>query len=61
VVPHVTPHSFRRGFAMQFFRGGGAQTYLMTLCGWNSNEMPGRYLKAVAEDESLAMHERIFG
>lgn len=60
-VPHVTPHSFRRGFAMQFFRGGGAQTYLMTLCGWNSNEMPGRYLKAVAEDESLAMHERIFG
>lgn len=60
-VPHVTCHSFRRGFAMEFFRKGGSQTYLMTLCGWNSNEMPGRYLKAVAQDESIAMHERLFG
>lgn len=57
----VTAHSFRRGFAMRWLRAGGSETYLREAAGWKDQRMPGRYVNAVAQEEALREHERIFG
>ena len=57
----VTPHSFRRGFAVRWLREGGSEAYLMTAAGWTSSRMVGLYTKAVAEEASITESQRIFG
>ncbi|MEQ1872959.1 MAG: site-specific integrase [Ilumatobacteraceae bacterium] len=57
---NITPHSFRRGFAMLWLRRGGSETHLMTIAGWKTHSMVGRYVKAVAGEEALLEQARIF-
>jgi len=51
----------RRLFAMQWLSRGGSQVYLETMCGWTSDQMVRRYVRSVANEEALKMHERLFG
>lgn len=57
----VTAHAFRRGFAMEWLRRGGSETYLRRIAGWESPAMVQKYTQAVAAEESLVQHERLFG
>jgi integrase len=57
----VTPHSFRRGFAMHWLRQRGSQPYLQKQAGWSSPRMVTRYVEAVAQEESIAEAKRVFG
>ncbi|MEQ8435949.1 MAG: site-specific integrase [Ilumatobacter fluminis] len=57
----VSAHSFRRGLAVEWLHQDGSETYLKRFCGWTDGRMVSRYVDAVAEDEALAEHERIFG
>jgi integrase/recombinase XerD len=57
----VTAHAFRRGFAVTWLRGGGSESYLREVAGWESPRMVAQYVSAVAQEEALIEHERIFG
>ena len=57
----VSVHAFRRGFAMRWLRHGGSETYLREAAGWKDTRMVARYVSAVAQEEALREHERIFG
>lgn len=60
-VPHVTPHSFRRGWSQRAHRAKMPLEYMMALGGWNTPEMPGRYIKAVRVEDALAFEMPAFG
>lgn len=57
----VTAHSFRRGFAVHWLRMGGSETYLREAAGWKDTRMVERYVSALAQEEALKEHEKIFG
>lgn len=57
----LTPHSFRRGFAVRWLRAGGSQTFLKTLAGWTSDCSIDIYVRTIANDDALVIHEQIFG
>ena len=57
----MTAHAFRRGFALIWLRGGGSESYLREVAGWESPRMVAQYVSAVAQEEALIEHERIFG
>lgn len=40
----VSPHALRRGAVVAFYTGGGDDTAAMTIFGWDTPTMPGRYL-----------------
>lgn len=46
----VSAHSFRRGLAARALRNGVSQASLMTLAGWQSPAMCGRYVRSVATE-----------
>lgn len=57
----VTAHSFRRGFAVEWLKRGGSETYLKTIAGWKTSAMIGRYVESLAESEALDEHRKLFG
>ena len=57
----ISSHSFRRGFAVRWLRLGGSESYLREVAGWESPRMVSKYVRAVASEEALAEHERLFG
>jgi integrase len=58
----VSAHAFRRGFAARALRAGMSQPSLMAICGWETADMPARYVRGVkaelAEAEYRAKMER---
>jgi integrase len=57
---NVTPHSFRRGMAVDWLRKGGSETHLRQVCGWRSPRMIETYTQSLASEEALAQHARLF-
>lgn len=57
----VSAHAFRRGFAVQWLRKGGSESYLRQVAGWKSPRMVAAYVAKVAQEEALVEHERLFG
>jgi integrase len=57
----LTAHAFRRGFAVEWLRRGGSETYLRKIAGWKSPRMVGVYVAMVEQEQALNEHERLFG
>lgn len=55
-IPHVTPHSFRRGGACAATMLGASTHVIMALGGWESESMVLRYTRALAIDEIAAQY-----
>ena len=57
---HVSPHQFRRRLAVRWHLAGGSQLGLMTVAGWSSPTMPGRYAAQAASEIAREEHRRLF-
>jgi integrase len=57
----ISPHSFRRGLAVDWLDAGGSETGLMRQCGWTSTRMVARYSQQRADALSLAEFRRLVG
>jgi integrase len=56
---HIKPHQFRHSFAHAWLAGGGGETDLMRLTGWQSRSMLMRYGASAADERArAAYHER---
>lgn len=57
----LTAHALRRGFAVNWLRSGEPQAYLQTVAGWSDGRMVSRYVHAMAGEQALEAHARIYG
>jgi site-specific recombinase XerD len=55
----VHPHLFRHGFAHAWLSQGGQEQDLMTLAGWRSRTMLGRYGASAAAERAREAHRRL--
>ena len=66
-VPAIPPHHFRHMTADAWFREGGSETDAMTLFGWRSRTMAGRYGGAARESRArgrarqLSLGDKLLG
>lgn len=58
-LPHLAPHAFRRGFAINWLAKGGTEVGLMRQGGWTDPEMVGRYTRSAADQLSAAEFHRL--
>jgi integrase len=59
-VPGITPHTLRRGFAVNYMLGGGSETSLMIICGWSKTTMIHRYLADQRATVAQADFDRVY-
>jgi site-specific recombinase XerD len=57
----ITPHQFRRSFAVGWLVQGGSQTSLQSICGWANGQMVSRYTKFAAGELAMGEYRRLFG
>lgn len=57
----VTPHQFRRRFAIEFLRRGGSESGLMRLCGWKSADLVRLYTRSAATELAHGEFRRLMG
>ena len=57
----VSPHQFRRRFAVQWLLKGGSEVGLQRIAGWNSNTMIKLYTQASADLLASSEYERLMG
>lgn len=55
----IHPHGFRHTFAHEWLSGGGTESDLMAIAGWQSRVMLNRYGAALATDRARAAHRRL--
>ena len=58
-VSNVHPHRFRHTFADDWLEGGGNESDLMEIAGWNSWSMVRRYGRAAANRRAQQAHARL--
>lgn len=57
---HVSPHMFRRSFAINFLERGGSQVSLQAICGWTSGEMVQRYTRHASEHLAEVEYRKLY-
>ena len=57
----LTPHAFRRAFAVRWLAGGGSELGLMRVAGWSNREMISLYTAARADELAHAEMRRLQG
>lgn len=60
-VPMRAPHKWRHTSAHLALAGGASEGDAMTIYGWRSRQMLGRYGAAMAEERAIAAHRSRFG
>jgi integrase len=58
-IEHIHPHQLRHTFAHRWMAGGGNETDLMRLAGWQSRQMVERYGKSAAHSRAQDAHRRM--
>lgn len=58
-LPHLNPHQFRHTFAHEWLAGGGSETDLMQLTGWQSRSMIERYAASTRAERARDSHRRL--
>lgn len=58
-IGHIHPHQFRHTHAHVWLNSDGGETDLMTLMGWKSRDMLGRYAKSAAQQRARDAHRRM--
>ena len=58
-IPPLHPHQFRHTFAHQWLAEGGNERDLMSLAGWQSPQMLGRYGASLAAERAREAHRRL--
>ena len=58
-LERVHPHQFRHTFAHEFLRGGGGETDLMRIMGWESPQMLTRYGASAGAERAREAHRRL--
>lgn len=58
-IGHVHPHQFRHTAANAWLANDGGETDLMTLMGWTSRNMLGRYARSAAKQRARDAHRRM--
>lgn len=59
-IDHLNPHRFRHSFAHNWLAQGGNEGDLMTLAGWTSRTMLGRYGASAAAERAIDAHADLF-
>jgi site-specific recombinase XerD len=60
-VPMRSPHKWRHTSAHLALSAGASEGDAMTIYGWKSRQMLGRYGAVMAEDRAIAAHKKHFG
>jgi integrase len=55
----LSPHDFRRSFAVTWLERGGPEISLQRICGWNSNVMVKHYSAAKADEIAITDFRRL--
>ena len=55
----LSPHDFRRAFAVEWLSKGGSELGLQRIAGWSSNAMIRVYTTARADDLAISEHQRL--
>lgn len=58
-IPRIHPHQLRHTFAHLWLAQGGGERDLMSLAGWKSPQMLGRYGASLAAERAREAHQRI--
>ncbi|WP_341251694.1 tyrosine-type recombinase/integrase [Euzebya pacifica] len=58
-IPRIHPHQLRHTFAHLWLAQGGGERDLMSLAGWRSPQMLGRYGASLAAERAREAHQRL--
>ena len=56
----MSPHTLRRGFAVEWLTNGGSAADLMTICGWKSEVMIYNYLGRERARSAMTNAQAVF-